>query len=154
MPFSNGRSPLGATGPNAKIWAKREWAVLSRCRRRRASALRRSDGLGVTPDVSTAPSRAAKRDTCTSSEHNPSACALGGLHLSATMGANHVNLERETQCGALATRNPTMLFTTPGELNPRVDARARFVLPYHEPPRSTRNVPVAGPGGFVDGLDA
>jgi len=58
------------------------------------------------------------------------------------------------QRGALATRNPKGLFEKPGELLKRSEERTMLVVRYHEPPRCTRDVPDAGPGGFVDGLDA
>jgi hypothetical protein len=60
----------------------------------------------------------------------------------------------ETQRGALATRNPLARFALPGEKLVRTEERRYFATSPDEPPRSTRDVPVAGPGGFVDGLDA
>jgi hypothetical protein len=42
----------------------------------------------------------------------------------------------------------------PGVRLKRTEERRSFARSPHEPPRSTRNVPLEGPGGFVDGLDA
>ena len=42
----------------------------------------------------------------------------------------------------------------PGVKRLRLEERRLHESKFHEPPRSTRFDPLAGPGGFVDGLDA
>jgi hypothetical protein len=56
---------------------------------------------------------------------------------------------KETQRGALATRNPMLRFEPPGEPLSRSEERTLTVLPCHAPPRSTRSDPLPGPVGFV-----
>ena len=59
---------------------------------------------------------------------------------------------KESNQGALATRNPMVSFVSSGELPRRTEERNQFDSRLQEPPRNTRVVPDTGPSGFVDGL--
>ena len=59
---------------------------------------------------------------------------------------------KESNQGALATRNPMLLLVRSGEKKKRDEERTPPVLLPQEPPRNTRGVPDTGPSGFVDGL--
>src|SRR5690349_12502183 len=45
------------------------------------------------------------------------------------------------------TRNPMSKLLETGSRLEREAPRARLLMPFHEPPRTTREVPVAGPSG-------
>ena len=47
-----------------------------------------------------------------------------------------------------------LLLVSAGVTSMRLEERTKFEVVNHEPPRTTRPVPVAGPVGFVNGLDA
>ncbi len=102
------------------------------------------------------------RTNCVRATHGDPADDRGGHGLRATWresegeearGQESEKREAGTQ-GALATRNPTLTLVRPGVLKMRWEERRLSASWAHEPPRSTRNDPLAGPVGFVTGLDA